>query len=159
MEWHLDLYAPSLRVFSTPPEVFNRFIDALHHQFLILAIYTEDATSLPAILPRDHLDNIVPTDVHLNHLARQTHDLHEVPLAELPSHRPKDPSPLGIPLLIDNDRGIAIKSHVAPIFPARRLFCTNHYRPNHCPLFEIATRDHTFHAADNNVTHAGISSP
>jgi hypothetical protein len=159
VEGHLDFHPPALRMFPAPAEVFDRFVDALHHELLILPVHPEDPASFAAILPGDHLDYIIPTDVHLNDLACQTDNLHKVPLTEFPCHRSKNSRPLGIPLLIDNDCRVAVESDVAPIFPTGRLLRADHHRSNHRPLFKVASRNHTFYAANDNVTYPGIPPP
>src|SRR5260370_37690452 len=66
-----------------------------------------------------------------HHLACQTDDLHEPAVAKFPGHRAEDAGAPRVELVIDEDDGIAIETHIAAVGSPRWLpYPEHHPAPN-----------------------------
>src|SRR6516164_3907216 len=68
-----------------------------------------------------------------HHLGCQADDLQEAPFAQLAGDRPEDPRAARVLLGVNQDEGIAIEAHVAPILAARRFLQPDNHALDHVP--------------------------
>src|SRR6478609_668964 len=92
----------------------------------------------------------------LEHLRRERHDLHVLPLAQLSGHGPEDTGRLRLPLVIDDDRGVLVEPDVAPVLAAGLLHGADDDRLGHVSLLHLPRRDRVLDGDDDLVAQAGI---
>jgi hypothetical protein len=91
--------------------------------------------------------------VYSQYLRGQRHNLHETLLPQFAGHRTKDPRPLGISALIQDDSGVVVKFDVRAI-PAMNLFgCTHNHCPHNVPLLDRTTGRRAFDRGHNLVAY------
>src|SRR6185503_20558934 len=86
-------------------------------------------------------------------------NLHELLPPELTRDRPKDTSPDGIPILIDQHAGIPIKLDVGTILATYFLGGPHDYSAAYIALLDCCRRNGLFDTHDDNVSERGLATP
>src|SRR5262249_33562034 len=101
--------------------------------------------------------NLQSAICNLQYLWRQRDDLHERPLAQLASDRPKDASTTRVVFLTDDHGGVVVEANMRAI-RAHILFRRPYDHPAHdFALLHRAARRSFFHRRDNHIADEAVA--
>src|SRR5438105_12639762 len=94
-----------------------------------------------------------------NHLWRQRHDLHVLPVAQLARHGAEDARRARLPLLIDDHDSVLVEADVTAVLTPRLLRCSYDDRPCNVRFFHCAVRQRVLDCYYDDVSEAGVAPP
>src|SRR6266545_2728733 len=89
----------------------------------------------------------------LQHLWRETDDLHEALVPQLAAHRAEDARATRVLLLVDDDGSVLVEADVGAVGAALLLLGA------HVAFLDRAARDGVLHRRDDDVADGGVASP
>src|SRR6266545_2244905 len=95
----------------------------------------------------------------LQHLWRETDDLHEALVPQLAAHRAEDARATRVLLLVDDDGSVLVEADVGAVGAALLLLGAHDDRLDHVAFLDRAARDGVLHRRDDDVADGGVASP
>src|SRR3954463_13646349 len=93
----------------------------------------------------------------LEHLPRETDDLHEVAVAQLARHRAEDARPPRTAGGVDDHGGVLVESDVGAVLAPELLLRAHDHGRHDLALLHVAVRDRLLDRGDDRVADAGVA--